>query len=362
MYFKFEKYPKPTLLVISLILLIVCLVLLEIGVRMLVSFSPPYYSSYPNSNIRLIRYPYGDIPINDAGFPDSEISPTKIKKRIAYVGDSVCYGVGAGYGYRISELLENALPEFEHINMAVGLDTGMSYENTTKVVTWAENYEIDKVIYLFNLNDLLPSAQLQSNQVTFLGAIKSRLDFLRGRSYLYTYIVYKLVGSYLVNKFNLTHTGHIPNDFFPSETSLNDTIERIVALHVSLKKQNVDLAVLLLPYEMHISQQAERVYKNAGLTWDEAFITRSTQHRIQSALSSAFVTSIDAYTAFIGPDAVASSRDQINVGEYYVYNLGDRLDWNHPNRLGHAAIAQMLMRNALFKSFLETGTPTEQKK
>ena len=80
------------------------------------------------------------------------------------------------------------------------------------------------------------------------------------------------------------------------------------------------------------------------------------------ALSSAFVTSIDAYTAFIGPNGVASSRDQINVGEYFVYNLGDRLDWNHPNRLGHAAIAQMLMQNASFKAFLETGTPTESKK
>ena len=77
MHFNFEKYRKSALFVISIVLFIVCLFLLEIGARMFVSFSPPYYSGFPNSSNRLIRHPYGDIPINDAGFPDKEISPTK---------------------------------------------------------------------------------------------------------------------------------------------------------------------------------------------------------------------------------------------------------------------------------------------
>jgi hypothetical protein len=30
------------------------------------------------------------------------------------------------------------------------------------------------------------------------------------------------------------------------------------------------------------------------------------------------------------------------LGQYFVYNKGDKLDWNHPNRAGHRQIADWL--------------------
>ena len=42
------------------------------------------------------------------------------------------------------------------------------------------------------------------------------------------------------------------------------------------------------------------------------------------------------------PDDFQRSRLRNGVGEYFVYNKGDKLDWNHPNRDGHRAIAEYL--------------------
>jgi phospholipase/lecithinase/hemolysin len=34
------------------------------------------------------------------------------------------------------------------------------------------------------------------------------------------------------------------------------------------------------------------------------------------------------------------------VGEYFVFNKGDALDWVHPNRDGHRLVAEYLLKNA----------------
>jgi phospholipase/lecithinase/hemolysin len=34
------------------------------------------------------------------------------------------------------------------------------------------------------------------------------------------------------------------------------------------------------------------------------------------------------------------------VGEYFVFNRGDALDWVHPNRAGHRLVAEYLLKNA----------------
>jgi hypothetical protein len=39
-------------------------------------------------------------------------------------------------------------------------------------------------------------------------------------------------------------------------------------------------------------------------------------------------------------------RGPIGVGEYFVFNQGDALDWVHPNREGHRLIAEYLLKNA----------------
>jgi len=38
----------------------------------------------------------------------------------------------------------------------------------------------------------------------------------------------------------------------------------------------------------------------------------------------------------------AFSGLRLKVGEAFVYDKGDKIDWNHPNRFGHARIAAWL--------------------
>ena len=56
-----------------------------------------------------------------------------IKKKIAYFGDSIVYGVGAGFPYRFTEYLDKLSPEFDHLNLSGGV--GISLEN------WDQKHE-----------------------------------------------------------------------------------------------------------------------------------------------------------------------------------------------------------------------------
>ena len=51
---------------------------------------------------------------------------------------------------------------------------------------------------------------------------------------------------------------------------------------------------------------------------------------------------IDAYWAVVQPTDEVGSRQANRVGEYFVHDEGDKLDWNHPNRAGHVKIASYL--------------------
>jgi hypothetical protein len=58
----------------------------------------------------------------------------------------------------------------------------------------------------------------------------------------------------------------------------------------------------------------------------------------------------DAYRAFDG------YRAQAALGEYYVYDKGDKIDWNHPNRAGHRVIADYLIKERFLHSPAELAT------
>ena len=60
------------------------------------------------------------------------------------------------------------------------------------------------------------------------------------------------------------------------------------------------------------------------------------------------VRHFDAYYAFVDPDHVAEARAANGLGQYFVYDRGDKLDWNHPNRAGHRAIANYLASQGIF--------------
>jgi len=136
-----------------IVVLISAAVIAEAVMRVSVKFNASYYVGFKNDANTIINYPYGKIIINSDGYPDGEIRKTKVKRRIAYVGDSVCYGVGAGYGYRISEILEQKYPDYEHINFGA-IGNGIDDASIAKLMGISNKYEIDAVIFIMNLNDI----------------------------------------------------------------------------------------------------------------------------------------------------------------------------------------------------------------
>ena len=150
-----KRHPYLTYLTyLSLVLLIG----LELALRLLVDFNPSYYMAYEKQRPgAVIDYPYGVIRFNQDGFPDAdEFKSQKDQPRVAYIGDSVCYGVGAGQGYRVSDILEREFPAFEHMNMSFGVGSGIAGKSVQRILDWQEKYKIDLFIYLMNLNDILP--------------------------------------------------------------------------------------------------------------------------------------------------------------------------------------------------------------
>jgi lysophospholipase L1-like esterase len=177
-----------------------------------------------------VEYPYGTIKINRHGFPDDDFDMEK-DRNVGYFGDSVTYGVGAGCGYRFSELLEDPYLEYEHMKFG-GIGLSISETDIRRIARQVEEFELDTAIYFFNLNDIVPDRVLTGGRTQQL-----------------------LVES--------------------------------------------------------LDAEAE---------W------------------------VDLREAFLDPENLEQSRSNISIGEFFVYNKGDKLDWNHPNRAGHRRIAEHLAR------------------
>ena len=166
---------------------VLVLVVLEITVRLVVGFHPGYYTGVSGSKKdKTIIYPYGKIIFNSAGYPDEEFLLEKTKPRLAYVGDSVCYGVGAGYGHRLSELLEKEFPGYEHMNMAFGLGQSLNAKNIKAILDAVDKYKVDRVIYLLNLNDIMPNdLSDQGSSGIFNEKVLDVFNYFRKKSYLF---------------------------------------------------------------------------------------------------------------------------------------------------------------------------------
>ena len=136
--------------------LILVLFFLEIICRILIDFDSGYYSSSKiNKNKSLITRPYGKIPINKYGFFDESFKFHKSKEVIAYFGDSVTYGVGAGYPYRFTEYLDNINSRFEHINLSGGIGISLNEWNF-EIEDFLLRNNIRRIVYMMNLNDIAP--------------------------------------------------------------------------------------------------------------------------------------------------------------------------------------------------------------
>jgi len=342
----FERNPRKTLFGVIIIILCFFVVLLEFYLRVSLSFNPSYYVTLSDMGKHTsYKYPFGMIYYNKDGFPDKEFNEIKSKPRIAYIGDSVCFGIGAGYGYRISEVLKNEMPQYEHLNLGFGgkeHGNGCDIDKIDKIVSWGKKFKIDKLIYLMNLNDILPTNIEQPTDKLWIIKFKNYFDWLRGNSYLFTYLRYCIKNYYMRQGYE--YLGLEAYELYPEKNKsiIQETIERIQLLNNKLRKENIEFIVVILPYEMQISQAAEKKYEDLGAKWSQGFINRGPQKLIEEYLIRYNINYIDAYFAFIDQNNVEGGRGKNGLGEYFVYNKGDRLDWNHPNRVGHKKIADYI--------------------
>ncbi|MGO9579187.1 MAG: hypothetical protein ACLP2P_07200 [Desulfobaccales bacterium] len=344
-----DRHPKTTILIVNFIIIISIIFILEICLRYYINYNPGYYTCQMTDNKHNRIYPYGIIKINNYGYPDDNFDLNSSLQRIGYMGDSVCYGVGAGYGYRISDILKKNYPNYNHMTFDSIAD-GMDEWGMRQVWRRVRQFKLNKVVYLLNLNDILPDKEnREPTFVTFAryNTLSRYIDKLRGQSYLYNYIRNK-IKIYITQK-GYEASGYTAYELFPAKNEwiIKQTASRINKIYRELANEGVDLIVIILPYEMQISNEAERKYRELHIKWEDDFIDRGTQIHLIKYLDHN-IKYFDAYYAFIKKEDIEGSRRENKLGEYFVYNAGDKLDWNHPNRKGHKAIAQFLIENSIF--------------
>ncbi len=319
----------------------------ELLLRIVVPWDASYYAAKrkPEPNT-IVHYPYGEMRFNSDGFYDDAFQEEKTKPRIGYFGDSVCAGVGAGFGYRISDLLEKQFLDYEHLNLTGGLGTALSEDMMERYLYLTKEYDLDIALYMMNLNDILPDSKQGKNRESKLVQLARKFDWLRGRSYLYTYI--RFAGKNLRQRKSMSAYELFPEKY---RSHFQATAARINKLDHKLNNLDIKFVVVILPYEMQISKEAAEIYQGLGFSWDKEFLKCSSQQVMKELLT---VQSLyDAYEAFIDPEYAAEDWTAYGVGECYVYNRGDRIDWNHPNRKGHRIIAEYLARQNIFQPFEE---------
>ena len=254
------------------------------------------------------------------------------------------YGVGAGYPYRISEYLDELEPNIEHVNIS---EVGSSFINYNDQENLREKLilgKIDKIIYIMNLNDIAPLANydLKNNlsennsdnskiSTILRNRILKKLDeSLRGKSFFYTHLRLKFK-NFLMVKLNLNSTGFKAIELFPNEHE-NDIKLAAKNLSSLINKGifEMPICVIILPYEMQISKHATKKYKNMGLNFEKDFLNFKTQK--------IFINEFKKNTNNIF--YLGESFEEKNVGEYFVYNKGDKIDFNHPNKFGYKVLAE----------------------
>jgi lysophospholipase L1-like esterase len=330
----FEKHPKRTMAVVLAILALILLILSEILLRFLIPYNIGYYTAVRSEGA--YEYPYGTIHINSDGYPDEEFDRASKKKKIGYFGDSVTFGVGAGAGYRFSDLLQNDYPAYEHWTFSM-IANGIQ---DMSILDKAEEYDLDTVVYLLNLNDLLPVAgsdsahsisSKENHLQSLIGFASTHLDGLRDKSYVFNTL--RTAFKNMMMRMGYGHIGFKSIELYPNENEqvIRDVASLINQTAQSMNERGINFCIVLLPYEMQISDHAATTYASLGIDWEEGFERGSTQDILRRHLKTKNL--YDGRWAF--DDVKATNL----VGTYFVYNKGDKIDFNHPNREGHSKLA-----------------------
>ncbi|MGH7895472.1 MAG: hypothetical protein ACREQL_12445, partial [Candidatus Binatia bacterium] len=326
--------------------------LLAEGVVRLVGTYDPFEMNFyaKHSEKRPGRYetPYGVMRMNQHGFPDGEFDLEDPRPRVGYFGDSVTFGLGAGYGHRISDHLRTAFPRFQHLTFAQ-VGGGFQVTETTQALDLTERFGVDRYVYLMNLNDLLPSYMQTSDpskapllRRLLYGSAFQYVDRLRMHSHLYNFLRTRVRNA--VAQRGFSHQGFEAYELWPTKYSdiIDGVTGRINDFDRQLRVRGVTFCIAILPYEIQISREAEQYYAGLGFRWEEGFVDRTTQQMIRKRLDPG-IQVVDTYSAFVRDGAEVRSREDNRLGEFFIARAGGAIDWDHPNRAGHRAIADFLI-------------------
>ncbi len=328
----FKKHPIVTLLVINVFIIIMCMAIAEFALRFFTSYAIDYYTGVSKEGH--YEFPYGKILVNKDGWPDEEFNLASKKPRVGYFGDSVAYGVGAGHGYRMEDLLRKELPQYEQWVFAAAGD-GIQDDTLSRI---ARQYKLNYVVYMMNMNDIMPllstvhDSSPRDNRyiVHRIKALVSHVDYLRGKSYLYNFI--RTRAKYMLTRMGYEASGFEAYELFPQKNQeiIQQVSARINEAGKKLAKEGITFCVIILPYEMQVSQEAANQYRSMGIKWEDGFVDGSTQTLLKKYLKVPYI--------YNGLDAFKGMHPAL--GETFVYNKGDKIDWNHPNREGHRILYQ----------------------
>jgi len=341
-----ERHQRLVLALWTLLLLCLLAGVAEALLRHTLPYRIDYYTGTFVSK-RLIRYPFGDMPFNAYGYPDRDWADDDPRPRVGFWGDSITSGVGAGFGYRFTDIIGRSRPDRDYRNFGgVGEDGIADTAAADKVMEAAKRYRLQKVVYAMDLNDLLPDREIRAQTHSALYRVKRAVapyvDRLRTRSYLYNYARTKVTTA--AARLGYGYHGDESYELHPVRNAavITQTVDRINALAARLDKDGIQLCVAIFPFEMQVSADAAARYRRDGIHWSDELLRGEPQKMILAALSKS-VTGVDLAPAFRQDSLDPAS---IKVGQYFVFDRGDALDWIHPNRSGHRVIAQYLLTQA----------------
>jgi hypothetical protein len=341
-----ERHQRLILITWTAVLLCLLAGVAEAVLRHTIPYRVDFYTGTFVSK-RLIRFPFGDMPFNAHGYPDRDWRDDDPRPRVGFWGDSITSGVGAGFGYRFTDIISAGRPDRDYRNFGgVGEDGIADTVAADKVVAAAKRYRLQKIVYAMDLNDLLPDRGIRAQPHSLLYRVKRALapylDLLRTRSYLYNYVRTKVTTA--AARLGYGYHGDESYELHPVRNAavIMQTVERINTLAARLGNDGVQLCVAIFPFEMQVSAAAAARYRQYGIRWSDELLQGEPQKMILAGLSET-ITGVDLTGAF---RQGALSRDAIGVGQYFVFNRGDALDWIHPNRSGHRLIAQYLLTQA----------------
>jgi hypothetical protein len=117
-----ERHQRLILVAWTVFVLCLLAVVAELVLRRTTSYRVDYYTGRFVSK-RLIGFPFGDMPFNAHGYPDHDWADDDPRPRVGFWGDSITSGVGAGFGYRFTDVIGSSRPERDYRNFGgVGED------------------------------------------------------------------------------------------------------------------------------------------------------------------------------------------------------------------------------------------------